>query len=232
MTRMTLDEAAEALGVGRRRVAQLAHADRLGPVHRVGRNLLLDAVAVQRFAQTPRAHGRVFTAPAAWGALDLLSGGRAPWLAADRRSRVRTVLRKSSADDVVRLVADRARAHRFRAVGEIADDLRAAVVPTGTSVDADRLYRLGLSAVSDGTVDGYLTADRLPRYVAEFGLIPDESGAVTLRAVVFGEPFADGRLRDAAIAVDLAESLDPRVRRSGLGWLARLLADFETGDDR
>lgn len=223
---MTVDQAAAALGVGPRRVTQLAQAGRLGPVRKVGRSLVLDAVAVDRFAQAPRANGRVFAAPAAWAALDLLGGGRAPWLTSDRRSRVRTVLRRSSAEDLIRLVSDRATACRFRAVGDITEELRGALVPTGTSIDTRRLYDFGLSAVSDGTVDGYLAAARLDHYVAEFGLVPDESGSITLRTVDFSDPFTEGRLGDAVAAVDLTDSVDPRVRRAGLDRLDRLLTEF------
>jgi hypothetical protein len=77
-------------------------------------------------------------------------------------------------------------------------------------------------------VDGYVAVDDVDPLVARHGLIRDDNGRFTLRAT--GMPLAVvAELVQAGpvlAALDLAESLDIRERRTGLHTLAEALERF------
>ncbi|MEU7142178.1 hypothetical protein ABZ942_22210 [Nocardia sp. NPDC046473] len=97
---------------------------------------------------------------------------------------------------------------------------------SGTSAltEAD-LARLGLTRAAD-RLDGYIPSDALGPIVDGFGLSADVAGNVVLRTVTTEDAFADEQPPRAAIALDLAESLDTREHAAGLRDLTALLGDL------
>ncbi len=98
------------------------------------------------------------------------------------------------------------------------------LVPSGVSA----AKTVGLDLVPGREADGYVSAATLDDFVAEHALAPASSGAgnVTLR-VVEDDPwdrFLNGLAHapEAAVALDLAEDVDPRSRAAGEALLARL----------
>jgi len=90
----------------------------------------------------------------------------------------------------------------------------------------DVASRLGLAETDN--VDGYLAASDMDGVVSRHGLIPDDAGAVTLRATSMDlEVVRDMSKRGVVLAaLDLAESLDVRERRAGLNALDAALGSL------
>ncbi|MGH3040865.1 MAG: helix-turn-helix domain-containing protein, partial [Gaiellaceae bacterium] len=70
---LSVQEVASHLGVNAQRVRALIAQGRL-PAQRVGRDYVLDSVAVAAFARLPRLQGRPLAARNAWSLLAALSG--------------------------------------------------------------------------------------------------------------------------------------------------------------
>ncbi|MFI6173569.1 helix-turn-helix domain-containing protein [Nocardia sp. NPDC051052] len=226
MADMTAAEAAEALGVTPRQVARLTAEGRIQSARRVGRTLVLDAESVRRLAQQRRRRGRPWTERIAWATLMILSGSDVAWITPPERVRLTHRLRKAEADDLAYLTSQRAQVQRFRCHPSALDELSSHIVRSGTSAltEAD-LRRLGLTRAAD-RLDGYIPSDALGPIIDGFGLSADLTGNVILRTVATEDAFADGQTPRAAIALDLAESLDTRDHAAGLRDLTTLLGDL------
>jgi hypothetical protein len=186
---------------------------------------VLDAASVDRYAASLRGPRRTPWSPAtAWAAVALLSGVTPAPLGISQLSRLRTRLRALTADGLVERTRSRADvtvwgAHRTT-VSRLRPDV---VVPVRDG--------LGLAAVADTAVDGYVPVDRLGALVAEHGLVDDLGrGQVTLRATA--EDL--GLVRDLAGrgvlgALDLAVSVDPRERRAATDALQGVLDRYRDG---
>src|SRR4051794_25666510 len=89
-------DAARALRVDDSRVRAMLR-DGLLAGEKIGSVWVVDGEDVaRRVARGGSPGGRPFSAAGAWGALNMLEGGRAPWLEAVHRSRVRQGLRRLS----------------------------------------------------------------------------------------------------------------------------------------
>jgi hypothetical protein len=252
---MTSAEAAGLLGVTTRQVQRLATSGQLVKRGVVGRAILLDTGSVLRLARTGIGRGRQWSAATVWTASILLTthddrtgfdrgaferrlveaGLRPP--DASRLWHVHTRLRSMPPAELVRMARGRARVSRWRVAASYAEQLGTHLVLTGTDAVAhDRgiAGRFGLAAGGTATVDGYLTAEELPKLQRKFFLTPAVDGTVTLRTLpdgitrsaAIGHPPAGRSLTTAApavVALDLAESLDPRERAAGLRVLGELM---------
>lgn len=226
---MTTAEAAVHLGVTQRQIERLIHEGQLGEARTVGRTLLVAADPVHRLARRTRQPGRPWSERIAWAALSIVSGSEVDWLSAAERTRLTHRLRRTTAPEMQHVARNRAEVRRFRSrrasmLAEIADE----IVPTAGSVESQRLQALGLTA-GRRSVDGYVPADQIAALAADFGLVEDVTGAVTLRAVTFERAFTEGVAPRAVVALDLSESLDTREQAAGLRELARILEDFSRG---
>jgi hypothetical protein len=82
-----------------------------------------------------------------------------------------------------------------------------------------------LTAVERGA-DGYVCASNFADVAKKLGLIDDVDGDVTVRVVPDDAGYAVDHVLTAAVAVDLAESLDTRESASGARVLEDLLDAF------
>lgn len=225
-------DAATVLGVSTRQVERLAQAGEIAVTRRVGRALLLDAVSVHRCAQADRRRGRPWSEQAAWAALALLSGQSVDWIPAAHRVRLRNRLRRSAADEVAYL-ARRRSTRTLRMLGwgaEMTGSGSVLVASGGSALDADPQIagRFGLTTGFHRDVDCYVLAEYAESVVDAFGLVPDHGGEVTLRVVSEPHPpLASGTVPVAVVAVDLMDSLNPRVRSAGARVLRELLDDLQ-----
>ena len=109
---------------------------------------------------------------------------------------------------------------RYRVSESFLDELRGALVVSGASA-AER-YSLAEEAAR---VEGYCDAETSAKLRAEFRLVDDERGNVTLRVTRFEDVVTSGlrTMPGAVVAVDLAESYEVREREAGLRAVEGLL---------
>lgn len=219
---MSIAEAAQALGVSRQRVAQLAADGRL-PSSRVGRQIVVRREDVDARRSAPPGSGRHFSPRRAWALIFLAEGVAVAGLDAVVRSRLRSVLRRSSLWSLRHKLSSRSvrmnlRAHHSDIPRLLADP---AVVRSGLREASEA--GMGLVA-PDAPIELYVSqgvADRLlHRYALRASLEPN----VLLR-VVPDEVVAwfDGSIAPrAAIALDIAEDHDARSQQSARELLANV----------
>lgn len=224
MGEMTTVATAEELGVSVRQVARLAHAGELTITRTVAGALLLDTASVHRLAQRNRHKGRPWTAATAWAALALLSGEHVDWLDSAALSRLRHRLRASSASELSWMTRRRATVRHMQGWGRYAG-----LLASGRSAlhDQSTAAQFDLTAGAGGT-DGYVRATDFTALTATLGLFDDVDGDVTVRVVPAAAGYKVDRVLTAAVAVDLAESLDTRESAAGVRVLESLLADFRS----
>ena len=220
---LTVAEAAIRLAVGPEQVRRLARAGTL-PARRIGRTLVFDEDAVEARARLSVKAGRALTPRSAWAALWLLSGDAADWLNPADRSRLRARLRTWDAEHLVAAVRRRADRYDLRVLPPYRDQVLGAegVVTSGMSA----VEAVGADVVATAVVDEvYCTAHTLARLRQDLGLSDRGQVNLVVRVPRYGRlPLtACTHMPAAAVAVDLAESIDVRTRRAGLALLARML---------
>jgi excisionase family DNA binding protein len=223
MKPLAVSEAASRLGVHEARVRALIAAGELEAV-KVGGRWLLDEDSIARREREGSHPGRPFEAHNAWALILLASGGEPRVSSPSVLWRLRRILSHEGLSGLRQRMRRRGEAQRFVShPGELrylADDPE--LVPSGIS--AARAHGLDLAAGDE--FEAYVSADALSRVVKEHALAPAEGGEanVVLRAV----PAAAWVLGDqplapyAAVALDLAESPDPRSARAGAATLRSL----------
>jgi hypothetical protein len=226
MSEMTAADAAAALRVSERQIARLARSGELTVTRTVAGALLLDGASVHRWAQRGRRKGRPWTAATAWTALTLLSNEHADWLNPQMLTRLRHRLRASGASELCWLARRRATVHRMRGWGR-----DSGLLHTGVSALRDPAMSalFDLSPVQRGA-DGYVRARDFADVVTTLGLFDDVEGDVIVRVVPDDAGYIVDHALTAAVAVDLAESLDTRESAAGMRVLQNLLDDFRVGD--
>lgn len=223
---MTAVAGAEILGVSTRQVARLARAGELTVTRTVGGALLLDGASVHRLANQVRHNGRPWTSATAWAALALLSGEGVVWLDASALSRLRHRLRASSASQLCWMTRRRAFVHRMRGWGTVTGLLASGV----SALHEEAISALFDLTAVDAGVDGYVRARDLAGVVGGAGLVDDVEGDVIVRVVPDDAGYGVDHIVTAAVAVDLAESLDTRESAAGTRVLEDLLDRFRSGD--
>jgi excisionase family DNA binding protein len=223
---MVSSEAARLLGVSVREVQRLAAAGRLDVVRHVGRSAVLDAASVHKLANFGTARGRIWNARSVWAALALLDGRDDVSLSSTSQLwHLRERLRAMRPHDLVRRGRSRAKTIRYRASSSYLDQLARQLTLTGTSaIDTDpKLAKLfGLASARTASVDGYVSAENVAALQDRFLLVRDIDGNVTLH--VTDDPCQEGRTASVAtVALDLADSIDPRQRAAGLRALTRMM---------
>ena len=220
---MSSAEASRQLGVSIRQIQRLAATGALTQVGNVGRSKLIDARSVQRLKARGSRRGRPWTAETIAAAIDLLTDGDTERLSSLERRRLRGRLSALSAEDLVRATSSRADVRRYRTSSSFLDRLSAEVTPSGLdAVDRDPSLAktFGLTRSSRASVDGYVDEKAARALVRECHMVEDEQGNVTLRVTPIDslkEP------NTVTVALDLADSLDTRVRSAGLTYLRQRL---------
>lgn len=218
MSLLPVSEAAERLGVSTRQVQHLVARGELLSLARG----VVDETSVERLLAVRRgSHTRAWAESTAWAAVALLSGRAAGWLGESQRSRLRGRLRGMDIDELVERARGRARVSRYVAHRSVGERLRTELVDTSPAAE-----RLGLAATN--AIDGYLAATDLEAVVSRHGLIRDNTGSVTLRAISMDLDVVRDVVSasDVLAALDLAESLDVRERRAGIDALDRALGEL------
>jgi peptidyl-tRNA hydrolase len=216
-------EAGRQLGVSVRQVQRLAESGVLVQVGSVGRTKLIDAGSVQRVKTQGIRRGRPWSAETIAAALDLLSQGDTTRLSSVERKRLRERLAGLSAEDLVRATRSRADVRRYRTSASFLDRMRKEVAATGAAAidnDAALAKEFGLAQGAQVTVDGYVDSNAADRLIRACHLVEDAQGNVTLRVTTIDSLMTTNAV---AVAVDLAESLDPRERSAGLTFLRQRL---------
>lgn len=217
MSLLAVSEVAERLGVSTR---QVQHLVARGDLRQVARGVL-DETSVQRLlAVRGGSHTRAWSEFTAWGAVALLSGADAEWMGDTQRSRLKGRLRRLGASELVERARERAEVSRYRAHSSARQYLPGQLVSP-----AEAARGLGLADTND--IDGYVAVGDVKGLVSRHGLIRDEDGRVTLRAMSMDlDVVRDLSKRTIVLAaLDLAESLDVRERRAGLDALDGALRD-------
>jgi hypothetical protein len=215
---LSIEEAARTLGVSVRHAQRLADA---GAIAKVARGLV-DHDSVDQYLRSQRlGRTRAWSEHTAWGAIALLAGRDADWLGGTQRSRLRGALRDiADADELASRMRDRAQIRRFVAH-------RAALPRLRNRVASADLTQLGLVAVNDGNVDGYVASGDLASVVENLGLREDAAGDAVLRVTKFSFDQVSELVNTSVVAaLDAATSTDPRVRGVGQRTLADLLREF------
>lgn len=215
---LTIEETARALRVSSRHARRLADS---GSIARVARGLI-DRGSVERYLYAQRqGRTRAWAEHTAWGAVAFLSGQDAEWLGSVQASRLRSTLRGiRDVDDLLRRLRERARVHTYSAHRAAIPRLRDHVVPSS-------LRLIGITAVVDDSVDGYLAADDLDGLVRVLGLRADPHGPVVLRTTEFDFDRVRRLVATTTVAaLDAATSTDPRLRGVGRRVLGELLEAY------
>lgn len=231
---ITVRDAAERLGVGEPRVRQLLISGDIAG-RRLGRMWMVSAESVAQLQQRNRPPGRPLGPRRAWGLLDLLAGGEAPWLPPPARSQLKAGLVRlaEAAPDQWR-AALRGRNEVMRCQAHPAAIPRLfsqeGALPAGMAVLPGRRFDLTVSPrnIDQAYVDPARWSD-ISRALAIRVAGPSGRGLTSNLAVFLpriGWPLA-GRdeLPDSVLAADLLESAEPRVVTAGAARLNELLRE-------
>ena len=218
-------EAARRLNVDPSRVRQLIRSGAIEG-RRLGRAWVVDDRVLDRVVRHPASSGRPLAPLRAWGLLDVLSGGGAPWLSPVARSQVRALARGFAYADPNRwrsALRGRADVHRVRAHRSAIPRLLALpeAVESGPAVAA----MLGVDLVAlDAIPDLYLPEDSWRQAADRLRLVDDNSQFDAVIRVPRGLwPFAESPLvLRAASAADLLDSEEPRAVEQGWSMLVAL----------
>ena len=223
---LSVQEAAARLGVDSSRVRQLISANRLGARH-VGRAWVVSADDVNRLAEFRHRPGRPLAPARAWGLLDMLDGGCAPWLRPVARSQVRAVMRGLDGADASRWrSALRARSEVHRIEAHPAALRRLAADPAVRIAGAKRAAAAGADlVVVEEVPEFYVPAADWPQLRKRLHLREaDAHGNLLVRVPAGVWPWSpDVPVGRAALAADLLESLEPRVVHAGVQVLNELV---------
>ncbi len=219
---MTTSQAAEATGLTAHRIGCLARAGEIDAA-KSGNTLLVDAASLQSYAKANQGRGRPMDARTAYGALWALSGIEAGWLTYAQARRLNARLRSASAEALSWQLRKRAQLQRYRASESFLDDVAESLALSGAS--SGLLGSFGLLQ-APGKVEGYIADDQIDNLVASCFLQKDPQGNVTIHAAPWLPEGLGAEMPVAAVAADLAQSLDTRERKAGLDMMRRLLDDY------
>jgi hypothetical protein len=184
---------------------------------KLGDRWFVERAAVERRRRNGAYEGRRFSPRNAWALLLLASNEEVAEIDPSVRSRLKRALAWEGLAKLAPRLVQRAEVVSFRAhPGEVAHLLEdPALLRSGISAAGDQ----GFDLVSGREADGYLEAHQLAAFVARHALEPAGiQGNVRLRIVPEGiGPLLEGRdvAPRAAVALDLAEELDPRSAQAG-----------------
>jgi excisionase family DNA binding protein len=219
MEAISVDQAAEALGVSPRRVRALIGSKRV-PAVRIGRSWALDPNLLRPHAL--RRGGRPVSADNAWALLALLSRAEAPWVDVFSRSRLkRRALNGEWVEKALQFSEPRSAIHSWRVLEADLPKLR-----------DYGLVRSGLAAQVPGLdivpmrneLDGYVSAKSLGQMEKRFRPAKaSENPNVVLRVPSQSWILSQGPAAPpAVIAADLLGHADGRVARAGRRLLEKI----------
>lgn len=221
---ISIPEAASVLGLSAGRVHAMV-VDGVLPAVKVGGRWLLERGEVERRQRQRPLKGRPFAAHNAWALLRLASGEDPEGIDPVSRSRLRRALALEGLEELGPRLSRRADSKFYDAhPGEIPyvmADQR--FVASGISAAGGH----GLDLVSGSEADGYIRAGELQIFENDHALRPGGEGSNVRLRVVPDSAWRlmpeEGRVAPlAAVAVDLAEEMDPRSAAAGRAALKAL----------
>ena len=224
---LSVSEVAQRLGIDDTRVQRMVRDGQLAG-RRLGRQWLIEPEDVARLAGQNRRPGRPMAPARAWGLLDFLDGGTAPWLTPVARSQTKALLRRLAGADADRWrAALRARSDVLRCRAHPAAIKRLLIEHEGLVLAAGDqqavLFGADLVAV-DPLQQVYVRAQDWPQVATRWSVrvgVSEPNLMVRLPRKVW--PFErQGRVSAAAVAADLLESGEPRAVAGGLVLLDEL----------
>jgi hypothetical protein len=214
--RISIREAAIALSLSPARIRAMVVRGQL-PAEKIADRWVVDRSAVERRKRQETPRGRRFTPQNAWALLMLASGEDAPHIDPSVRSRLKKALALEGLMALAPRLRTRASVSSYKAhPGEIPYVLEdKTLVRSGISAAGS----LKLDLLPGREADGYIAQSQVQGFIAQHALSSVESdGNVQLR-IVPDDAWSniDGRFAapPAAIALDLAEELDPRSQAAG-----------------
>lgn len=224
---MTTLEAAEELETTRAMVHKLLNNGSLLAAGRAGRLILIDSASVQRYRNRRSLMGRRWNAETAWAALKIIEGGIPRLMDSTARYRLKQRLKIMDPAELAAVVGTKDQVQRYRIAP--ADIPRAAgcLLPTGTTAlnDSAVADRFGLADARTDVLEGYLDTFSAAKLVNELSLVEDPAGNVIMHIV--DDAFEGPCTPDAAIAVDLMESLNSRERAAGENMLEEIFTRWK-----
>ncbi|MFD2797027.1 hypothetical protein ACFS27_25950 [Promicromonospora vindobonensis] len=218
---VTVAEAADRLRLSVRQVQRLA---RLGDLVPIGPDRL-DWESVLRHEAARQGHERrAWEEATAWAAVALLERVEATWLGQAQRSRLKSELRRATAEELVARTRNRATVHRLMGHRAVVGRLDGEVIGSGSAKAVG-----DLTAATGEQVDGYVSAIRYGQLMARYRLHDaSEGGNVTLRATGFDLEIVSriAERGDVLAGLDLGASLDTRERAAGVRAVELALARF------
>ena len=219
----TTAQAAGILCVSSHEAARLSRAGRIKAIKAAGDTLLLDAVDVQLYKNLHQGKGRPLSPETAWASLWILSGLDAYWLSYPQLRRLKTKLLTVSALDLIWQARNRLQTKRYRASESFFEELRNELILTGKSSVLGEFALVEQKRV----IEGYTSAS-FEALEKKYHLVEDTNGNAIIHlahGIAWRNNKADA-VPIAAIAADLAVSLDTRERQAGLRTLERLLDEY------
>lgn len=226
---MTTVEAAEELEATRAMVHKLLKNGSLLVAGRAGRSILIDSASVQRYKNRRTLMGRSWNAATAWAALKIIEGGTPRWIDATSRYRLKQRLKVMDPAELAAAVGTKDQVKRYRIAPAGIPRAADYFLPTGTTALNDSAVsdRFGLAAGRTDVLEGYLDTVRAPMIVNGLSLVEDPAGNIIMHIVDGGYAFEDPGTPDAAIAVDLMESLNSRERAAGKNMLEKIFTQWK-----
>lgn len=230
---LSVEQAAQRLRLDESRVRQLLRGGRLVG-HRFGSSWVVDGDDVARLESLsprggPRPVGRPMSPLRAWGLLDLLDGGRAPWLSQVARSQVRAQARALAGANASRWhAALRARSDLRRVAAHPAAVRRLEADPSVLVAGPGEAAVRGLDLVALGAQpELYVRREAWPDLARRYALDEHSSRPSLLVRVPHGGWWpADGELSVPVLAADLLEHAEPRAVNAAVAALNDRAAAF------
>lgn len=217
----TVRRVAAELGVSESRVRFLVREGDLDAT-RIGGRWLVDPGSVDRWSRD-RYRSRPLSPSMAWGLINMLESGHAPWLSASARSRLRIRLRRQpSLSEVAGLTRSRARVEALR--------VHPAAIPR--LLESESALRAGVSApghdvVAAGFAEVYVREEDVSTMKRQFqaSTVPMSQANLLVRIPTLDPwPLTGEVAGPVAVAVDLWEWGDSRSRRAAQGIYRRELS--------
>ncbi|ANF30740.1 hypothetical protein A0130_02735 [Leifsonia xyli] len=215
---ISVADAADLLGISRRHANDLVTTGVLAS-RKLSGVYLVSSDSVHEYQRRRMPAGRPLSIPVAWAALYELSGVTPTWLTSRTRSRLHARLRDVSAGVLYRAVGSRSRTWRVHADGAaVQSELVASGRAAASVISSDLIEDLR-------RVDGYLRPSvRFEQLAQRFLLVEDPDGPDVIRENTSPVPLVEPL--PAAVAADLALSLDPREADAGVTALEEMLHAF------
>ena len=220
---MSVPEAAARLGKSPQQVRKMV-ASRALRGQRVGGSWVIERQSVAEASSQTRVSGRPLALARAWGALDLLSEGKAPWLSPSARYQVREVLKSSRLANQAIWPSVFAAACSQREMSCHSGVLNALLKdPRVVQVGPNVASRHGLDLLAGHSPVGLLVGQEDFPPLCDDYLLHDARSADAVPVVVFVAAW-DGaigllrpnqRIMRLAVAMSLLRSADPRARKAG-----------------